>query len=405
MRAVVVPVGLVLVAGLLVSAGGTAGAAPEDDPGRLSVSAPGLRAVPHRNAPVDARVGNLTSRPAGDPGTDGRRLSSASVRQDLVRKRTSATVVLDAVPTAATAAVLYVEFGHLSGTTCEGDVGASSPTVGAMSAGFARSGRTVTMDLAESEAGYETWNCAFAVLHADGVVQSALVGGLSNVYARPRLKVGKPEQLGRKVKRLPLVRGVWTVVTVPVANTARADAVRVRVTGSGRGLRVRPAVIQRVYATSDATTRIQVKRVGAKVGRLRLAVRGANAAAVRRNVATRAVRAPQRPTPGRYATADGRITFRITGGARRKITEFRAYTMTTCGGFPDVFTYTMNYYDFPSTVIARNGIVDRTKKAKLYSVSLRLRAVRGKVTSARFAYYGPNRCFAVNGFTAKRVRR
>ncbi|WP_193612151.1 hypothetical protein [Nocardioides lijunqiniae] len=415
MRVAVLTAGLAMLAGGLVApaeAAEATRAVTQDDRSASAFSSPRLRAAPASRVPLDARVGNLTVRPDGPLGSGARRLTSASVRQDLLRDRVSATVVLDAEPTGiGTESYLTVAFGHVADSTCYGDLQLTTITWGTMAAGFSRAGRTITMSIADDQAGYETWDCAFAVLDLDtnlppddNTVRSVLLGGLVDVPARPQLSLGAPEVLDRPVRRLPLVRGNWTAVTVPVVNRGRVDATGVRVTGAGRGLRVRGARIERVYETGSSSARIQVRRTSARTGPLRLTVTSVDAPSARRAVRTRPVRAAARPAPGKYANRSGTITFRVTSG--RRLTGFRSYTRTQCGGYPDGFpTYTMNTYSFPRSRIGLDGVVDRTQRARLYGVTLQVKIAGRRATSGRFTYSGPDRCFAVDTFTARRVGR
>src|SRR5690606_14019016 len=59
--------------------------------------------------------------------------------------------------------------------------------------------------------------------------------------AKPRLVIGRPAILNQKPKRLPLVRGVWTTVRVPIRNTGPWRAANTVVGGKGPGLQVRKA--------------------------------------------------------------------------------------------------------------------------------------------------------------------
>jgi len=94
---------------------------------------------------------------------------------------------------------------------------------------------------------------------------------------------------------------------------------------------------------------------------------------------------------------------RFTIGAGR-VRGFSVTTRTACGvvGVP---TYTQNTYNFPTTRIARRGIVDAQQRKALFTVSLRLRVAGGKVTSGSFAYSGPAGCSATESFTATRRGR
>lgn len=395
------PVSIALACSLVASLASAAPAAADDDPlsFRLEGGAPTETA---QAAPVDARVGNLTSRPTF-PGSGARRLTSATVRQDLVADRVSGTFVLDAVPTAGTTSYLRVTFGHLDDNNCVGDLELNSRTP-SPGTGFYRSGRTITMNVSESQAGYEDWDCAFVALtdslEGSPTVYSLLIGALRNVYAKPDLRIQAPKLL--RSKKIKLVRGVWTILEVDVKNVGRADAGRVLLKGKGKGLRVKQTRSRNALSTgSTDTVRLKVQLVK-KMRKTKLKLVGrASGDTARRAATVRRVGPPARPKPGKYTSRNG-VKFRITAGRTPKVTGFRVYAQTTCGAYPDIPTTTMNYYDFPTTKIGRNGIVDRIKRADLYTVRLQLLVRGGKVTRGYFRYGGPNWCRAVKTFTARR---
>jgi hypothetical protein len=381
-------------------------AAEEEKKPRLSFPMKAGPAVAERAAPVDARIGTLTQR--GGSATGARRLTSASVRQDLVRDRVSGTFVLAAEPGAATSSYLRVNFGHLDGSNCQGAVEFHTLTTGTPSAGFTKSGRTFTLNQAEAQAGWENWDCAFAALTDDllsppTATYSILGGPLSNVYAQPVLRIQPPELL--RSKKIKLVRGVWTTLEVDVKNVGRADAAPVLVTGKGKGLKVKKARGRfPLYDGSTDTVRLRVQLVKNKrKTKLKLTARASGATA-RNSTAVRKVSPPARPKPGRYASKNG-VNFRITAGRKPKVTGFRVYSQTYCGAYPDIPTVTMNYYDFPKSTIGMNGIVDGLDRGELYTARLQLLVKGGKVTRGYFRYGGPNWCRSTKTFTAKRVGR
>lgn len=358
--------------------------------------------------PVDSRVGTLTSRPAGLPSTStpARQLASAQVRQQMTDDRVSGTFTLRAAPAAASSSTLVVGFGLMVGSSCEGEKEWRSPVTGTLAPGFSRSGATLRLGIAEDEASYQDWNCSYVALvdtAAPATTYDALVGTLSDVPATPRLRVGQPTVLDKPVSRLKLVRNAWTTVRVPVHNDGRVDAERVRVTARGKGLRVK-GVADKVWAGSERTLLLQVKRVAARSGPLRITASTAGAPGARRTLRTASVNPPPRPKPGTYRNQSGTVTFRITAGRTPRIKGFRVRTRTTCGGYPSLPTYSMNYYTFPTSPIGGGGVVDRSAREELYTVSLSLRAVGRRVTSARFDYNGPARCRATETFTATRRR-
>ncbi|MEO9323091.1 hypothetical protein ABFT23_06340 [Nocardioides sp. C4-1] len=363
-----------------------------------------LPGSPAAAALIDARVGALTFRPDA-PGTGARRLASASVRQDLYLDRVSGTFVLDAEPVAGTTSYLRVTFGHLdAGRSCQGDLELRTDTT-SPSNGFTRSGRTLRLVATERRFGYQDWDCAFAVLDldtngdaSDGSVRSVLIGELTDVPARPVLAVTGVQLLDARALRL--VRGVWTTIEVTVANRGRADAARVVLRGSGRGVQVRPTPVGVVRDDDDTTVQVRVRLTGKRATTLRLTASGGGATASR-SVRVARAKAPARPRPGTYRSADGDTTFSVSGG---KIRGFRVRTTTRCGGYPDIPTTTYNTYSFRTVGVPRNGIVVAKEKGRLYTARLQLRIAGGKVTQGRFSYAGPAACFAVERFTASRRR-
>ncbi|WP_134765273.1 hypothetical protein [Nocardioides sp. 1609] len=352
---------------------------------------------------VEARVGDLTTRTAGTPGTGARRLTSATVRQDLYADRVTGTFVLDAAPTGpSTTSYLRVGFGHTDDAgTCVGDQQYYTDTLSPAD-GFTRSGRTLTLARTDSRAGYMDWDCAFALLDADldgeqSSIHSVLGGSLRDVATRPDLAVTKVQLLGKG--RIGLVRGVWTTLEVTVGNRGTGDSTGTVVTGAGKGVKVRRAGLGTIRDDDTGTARVQVKLVGTRATRVRVTASGGGDRATR-TVRVRKVAPPAGPTPGRYAGAGGDVKFDVVKG---RVTGFRIRTVTTCGAFPDVPTTTVVTYDFPTVRIARNGIVDARQKGRLFSAYLRLRIARGTVTQARFQYFGPSWCRASESFTARRV--
>jgi hypothetical protein len=357
-------------------------------------------AAPHRDAPVEARVGELTTR-AGN-GTGAQRLTSASVRQDLVAGTVSGTFVLDAEP--GPSAYLRVTFGELNGNNCQGDLEVNTSTT-ALDPEFTRSGRTYTMSAAVSQASYATWDCAFAALAddlSDSPTTYSLLGGpLTDVLAQPQLAIDAPTLLDSA--KLKLVPGVWTTLEVQVRNTGRADAPPVALSGKGKGLKVKPDTTDYpLYGGGSGVLRIRVKLTRAKPAKMTLTA-AAGASTATRTAKVKPVGAPAAPLPGKYRAKKADLSFTIAGG---KVKGFRIYTQTTCGGYPSLPTYTMNTYTVPDTRIPRSGIVDRLDVKSLYSVMLRMKVVRGKVTKGYFRYYQPDsRCEAIETFTARRTGR
>ncbi|UMG94517.1 hypothetical protein [Nocardioides sp. TF02-7] len=353
--------------------------AAADDPRPLSVGG-----LPHAPAAdragasdiVAARVGRLRNRPSGFPtGAPARTLASAEVRQDLLAERVSGRFVLAAAPTAATAAHLTVGFGHADGSTCQGDVQLTTPTLDP-APGWARAGRTITLDQASEDAGWQDWDCAFAVVAGPGQTPEydARVDRLTDVPLRPALRLGAVRLLGSTKVRL--VPGVWTTVEVVVRNTSRADAAGVVVTGAGKGVQVRRTRVGKVWGESSTTERVSIRLRGRRAARVRLTVKAPHTRASR-TVRVRPAAAPARPRAGVYVSTDGSIRFRIRNG---RVVGFSARLYTRCGGYPDLPTYSWSYYDFPTVAIPRNGIVDRIDDGRLYDAGLRMRVSGGSVT-------------------------
>lgn len=366
---------------------------------------------------VVERVADLTARDGVGVGTGvgAQRLTSASVRADVRGERVQATVVLDAEPTAATAATVVVAFGPIEAGICQlddvldADQYQSSTTDPA--AGWTRSGRTLTLDLAAEEAGYQPWDCAGAIVGVGDQVVSFLGGDLTPVYLGPELRIQSVKVLDRKVRgRLGLVRGQRHLIRVPVRGLNQADAHGVVVSGTGRGLKVGKQQLGTVSSSYAPEAVLPVRaagRQGRKVGPLRLTVTSENGATVRRTVPVRLVKPPARPAPGRYRSADGAVTFTITGGRAARLKSFRIATRTRCQPPLDYATYTDNTYGFPTVRVGGGGVVDAKRVKPLYSVVLQLKAVGSRVTQGSFGYVGPkgSYCTANEGFSARRVGR
>ena len=154
-------------------------------------------------APVVARAGDLTVRPAGYPtaAEPARQLASGSVAQRLREGRVTGTFVLRAAPDAATASDLRVAFGRFVGGTCQAEAEVTTPTAGARAAGFGGTGATVELDAPLAGAGSAGWDCAFAALTAPGqppspaTTHDVLIGSLTDVLGLPRLRVAAVEVL------------------------------------------------------------------------------------------------------------------------------------------------------------------------------------------------------------------
>lgn len=373
-----------------------------------------LLAIPAPASAADrvvARTAELTERPI-DTGTGALRIASASVRQDRVADRAQATVTLDAAPDPGTDATLIVAFGPVRQGICELndflDADQYSTPVGETpAAGWTRDGATFRMDIADEAAGYQPWECAGAIMISGDQVVSFLGGDLTDILLKPELSIGRLEVLERPVKgKLKLVRGAQHTVRLPVSVTNEADAKDVSVTGAGKGLKVRGEKDDLLLGNNDSSFRLAVKATRKRVGPLKVKVTSSNGGTVRRSFPVRIVRPPAKPRPGRYSSKDGDVTFRITGGKKPKVKEFRIFAQTRCGGYLEIPRYTMNYYDFPTTRIGGGGIVDRGQTAELYVVSLELKAIGRKVTEGGFSYGARGApCSASETFDARRIGR
>lgn len=360
---------------------------------------------------VVARQANLTERIV-DAGTGADRIASATVRQDRRQERAQATVTLGAAPQGPTGSMLIVAFGPIRDGVCDLNDFLDAdqyvtPIGGQPAEGWSRNGRTYRLDIADDAAGYQPWECAGAIIASGGENVSFLGGTLREIFLKPQLRLLPPRILERPVRgRLPLVRGATHVIRIPIRSVNGAEARGVVVTGAGRGLRVGRSPQGMLLGESTHIARLSVRAVGRRVGPLVVRVTSRNGPAVRRRVPVRLTRPPARPRPGLYRSADGDVRFRITAGRRPMIRDFRIDTLTRCGGYMEFPIYTPNTYTFPNRAIGGGGVLDASQRTKLYSVSLRFRAVGGRVVEGRFSYsvrQAP--CSASDSFTARRVGR
>ncbi len=353
--------------------------------------------------PVVGRSGTLTQRPTGQPtsSTPARQLSSAKLTTSVREDRARATVVLRAVPTSAQNARLRLTLGEWTGGTCDGQIEYATPTTGTPAAGWSRSGAAYTLN-STAHSVYSSYDCAFAALTEPGgttTTYDLLGGSLAPVHAKADLLIKSAKLLGSK--KLKLVKGVWTPIVVDVHNVGEFQAGRITVTGKGKGLKVKKATTSYdLYDDSSASITVKVKLTKKRATKLKLTARGTSAAKTSKSFTVKPTSAPPRIKDGKYRSKDKRITFQVKRG---KLTGFRVYAMTTCGGYPDFPTHTWNYYSIKSSKIPKSGIIDIVEKGKLYTASLVGLAKGKKVTKARFTYSGPNRCWAAVNFTAKRI--
>lgn len=216
----------------------------------------------------------------------------------------------------------------------------------------------------------------------------------------PQLEITGVTLLGSK--KLKLLRGEWITVEVEVRNVGAEPTAAVTVTGKGKALKVKRGKYgYSVYPDSRATVPIKVKLTKKRTTKLKLTATGPSAGKATKAVKIKPAKAPKRIKNGKYRSKDKRVKFRVKKG---KITGFRVRAWTSCGGYPDFPTYSWSTYSIPKKKVPRSGIVQIVEKGKSpsYTASLNGRAT-GKKLKAKFAYNGPNRCWASVSFTAKRV--
>lgn len=357
---------------------------------------------------IEYRSGKLTSRPDGFPTTTmaARQLSSVSVKQELKAAKVSALIVLKAAPSAAANADVRLNFGVLDGTSCNAEAEIRFDTAGGDRPGIDVSGSKITVRRNLEGAGYEPWNCAFVALtSATGTTTyDVLIGRLTNVYAKPKLRLTGPAKVG-------LVRGVWTKVRVKVTNSGYVTAKGVKITGSGNGVRAqRTGVPYGVGDESWSYVKVPILLTARRATRIKLVVTASNGGRAATWISVKPVPAPRPPVPGRYrgTGSDNDVTFRVSKGTPY-LTGWRGLLTGTCGGFPDIPSPASGWYDFPRTRIPRNGIIDRQARGgsgdARYTVTMELKIVGSQVTRGKMRYYGPGQCRLGTDFQAKRIGR
>lgn len=403
-RVVTVFTAVAVLAGL---AGLPVAAAEPGGPG--AYAATGLRAPTARAGVIEYRTGRLTSRPDGFPTTtmSARRLSSVSVKQELKAEKVSATIVLKAAPSAGANADVHLTFGRLDGNNCNGEAEVRFDTAGGDRPGIDVSGSTITVRRNLEGAGYEPWNCAFVALTRVGstaTTYDVLIGALTNVYAKPKLRLSGPAKIW-------LVRGVWTKVRLRVSNAGYVTAKGVKVTGSGNGVRAqRTGVPYGVGDESWSYVKVPILLTVKRATRIKLVVTASNGGRATKWIAVQPVPAPRPPVPGRYrgTGADNDVTFRVTKGTPY-LTGWRGFLTGTCGGFPDIPSPASGWYSFPRTRIPRNGIIDREFRGgsgtARYTVTMELKIVGSWVGRGKMRYYGPAQCRLGTEFQARRIGR
>ncbi|NYE35312.1 hypothetical protein F4692_000416 [Nocardioides cavernae] len=253
-----------------------------------------------------------------------------------------------------------------------------------------------TPDLA-SAAG---WNCAVLLVDAGQGTQpyDAFVSLLDVQKATPQLTVKAP-------RRDRLVKKVWTRVPVTVANASPEgiDARDVAVVGAGKGVKVRPASFGALEGQDDSDGYVWARLTKPKAT-LKIAVTEKGEVVGRSKVKLRTRPAPAPPKVGSWT--GGGADFTVRGG---KVRGFRISTQTTCGGYPGIPTTTNNTYSFETTSIPRNNEVVGTEKGNqggdaAYTAYLDLEFVSRTKAVGKFSYFGPARCTATTGFTARLKR-
>ncbi|WGX94301.1 hypothetical protein [Nocardioides sp. L-11A] len=333
------------------------------------------------------------------PATDNaaRQLVQTSVRLVFDQNRATATVVLAGSPTTgADQATLRLTVGESVPGGCDGPAYAT-PTVGDTDVEWQRTGPTTYVLDWSGVYLDDDYDCAAVELVGSGTRYDYLFGTLVPEHAQPALQVDSTTLLGKP--KLNLVPGVWTKVDVDVRNTGQGIASQVVVQGRGKGLKVKSATVPYdIYPGSTGTAKLTVKLKKKRKSKLVVTVLSGVARATA-NAKVKPAQAPSRLRAGTYRSKDKSVTFRVKGN---KVVGFRVRTQTTCGGYPNPFTYTTNWYDMPTFKLPKSGIVDVTDRGDLYSATLGGRA-SGKKVKATFRYSGPDRCRATKEFTAKRI--
>ncbi len=401
---------------VVVLAGSLAGslAAPPsyaDQPGPHTYRARGadpLETPPVHSRELRARVASLAApgnRAAGMPAAGSmpyEQLGTATFRIDFRTGYVTVSGTLVAAPPADDLPRLAVQAGVVNGSSCDGlpgEMGGEFGTTGSLS------------DIDSLPPGWADANCVIALVFPQGSgptdpPSDALVGTLTDVLEYPVLSLGRPEVLG--AKKLKLVRGVWTPVSVEVSNSGTGQARAVTVTGTGTGVKVKPGALGSALAPAEdgkatsGTVVLEVKLTSKKRGATLTLSASSDAETATSDVKVTATPAPPAPTPGRYESKDGDVSFTVRGA---RVTRFRIRAQTQCGGYPGLPTHQVNTYDFPKTRISRAGIVFDRDQHDLYTVNLEMLVTGSKATRGRFSFYGPDRCFALETFTAKRTQR
>ena len=165
-------------------------------------------------------------------------------------------------------------------------------------------------------------------------------------------------------------------------------------------MKVRKAEIGSLDGQDDTDVDLWVRLTKPKA-KLKVVVTGQGQALAKATVKVRQRPAPAPPRAGRWSSNG--VDFTVRGG---KVRGFRIHTQTTCGGYPGIPTTTNNTYSFQTEKIPRNNEVVGTERGNqggdaAYSAYLDLEFVSRTRAKGTFSYYGPARCVAIDGFTAR----
>jgi hypothetical protein len=231
-------------------------------------------------------------------------------------------------------------------------------------------------------------NCAVAVSqhHDTAETYDAKVDRLKDVYVSPRLKVPAVTMLGAKQKKLRLVRGVPQRHQLRLRNTGGYRATNVKITGKGKGVRVKTRKVGRIEAGETLVPYVDItlksKQRRTKV-RLKVSGSGSTATVV---LPVQRVQPPPRPKAGRWS--GHQFSFRVRNG---RITAFRGTSLRmecrTPGQYP---TYRNVSLTFPTVKVPRHGYVQASAGQRTgssaWAAQLHGRIVGKKLTRATFTY-------------------
>lgn len=401
-------------AALAVSLSGTtspASAAPRDAEAPFELLVPMATArAGEPGADLVRQDGTLTQRLPGYPvaGTPAHRtLASASVdlevhgyaQGDPTWFLGGAATLAEAPPGSDYDAQVHLILGHVTGSSCAlSTLADSQSTRGGLGTQYGWVGYSGPDGQFPDPA--RPWDCAgAAVVSLDGATTYDVIAGpLRSTFEKPQVAVTGVELLGAKQKKLRLVRGVSTTITVGIRNSGQATARSITLTGRGSGLKVGRARLDSLAAGGTASLTLPVTLTRAKASALRVRVAASGTKATRKVPVTR-VAPPRRPVAGDYRSSDGNVRFRVKGS---RIVGWRGTMQQRCGGHGTLPTTTQVTLDFPRTRIPANGIVQAVTRGSQFSTTLRLRIVGSKVTHGLFTYADQALCRASVNFTARR---